>query len=190
MSKKVMFNIKKAQAFPITSLGTNGVPTYGTTKLMMPGMVSISLDVEGSSEPFYADGIVYYTASASTSYTGTIENALLQDEFLTTIFKYFKDSNDNLVETDETPQEFGMQFAVDSDDGEVYFTLFRVSAQRPNHNFQTKEDSANINPQSFDITIMPITMADGTNVIKSYAEKDARNYATYFNSITVPTRSA
>lgn len=189
MSRKVLFNIKKAQAFKVASVSASGVPTYDTTKLLMPGMVSLELNTEGTSEPFYADGIVYYTAGAATSYTGTVENALLQQDFLVNIFKYFVDANGNLVETDETPAEFGMQFAVDSDDGEVYFTLFRVSAQKPSHSFQTKEDSATINPQSFDITVMPITIGDGTNVIKSYAENTASNYATYFDAITVPTRT-
>lgn len=188
MSRKVLFNIKKAQAFKITAISDTNVPTYDSTALPMPGMVSLTLDVEGSTEPFYADGIVYYTAGSAMSFTGSISNALLQDNFLTQIFKFFKDANNNMVATDEEPAQFGMQFAVDSDDGEVYFTLYRISANRPSYNFQTKEDSATINPQEFDITVMPVSMADGTNIIQSYAEKEATNYSTYFNAITLPTR--
>lgn len=190
MSKKVMFNIKKAQAFKIDSVSEAGVPTYNAKRLLMPGMVSLSLNVEGSTEPFYADGIVYYTAGSATSYTGSISNALLQDDFLTDILKYFEDANGNMVQTDEQPAEFGMQFAVDSDDGEVYFTLFRVSMNNPGRNFQTKEDSATINPQEFDISVTPVAMADGTYVIQSYAEKGTTNYGTYFESISLPVRPA
>lgn len=186
---KVLFNIKKLQLSPITAIDTKGKPTYGTP-LVCPGTVSLTMEAQGESEPFYADGTAYYSVGAATTYTGTLENALFSEEVLTEIYNYFTDKNNNLVETDEQPKEFGMQFAVDSDEGEVYFTYYRCTSTKPGNNFQTKEGNTTINPQSVSITAMPITLTDGTNVIKGYAKKGATNYATYMTSITVPEKAA
>lgn len=184
---KVLFNIKKLHFSPIESVDENGKPTYGES-IAIPGTVSLSLESEGDSEPFYADGINYYTGPSSASYSGTIENALFGAEVLKKIWGYVEDSNKNLVDTTQPPKEFGAQFAVDSDDGEVYFTLYRVAATRPSLNFQTNEDSQTINPQSIDITVSAIPDEENTtSVLKSYADKNATNYKTYFDAITVPS---
>lgn len=186
---KVLFNIKKLQLSPITSISDTGVPTYGDA-IKCPGTVSLTLDPQGESTPFYADGIVYYLLSSSQSYNGSLENALFPVEALTKIFSYMIDSNENIVETDGEVKECGAQFAVDSDEGEVYFTLFRVSLTKPNINFQTNEENKTINPQSVDITASSVPTSDGKyNVIKSYCTKGMKNYSNYFESITVPTIS-
>ena len=183
---KVLFNIKKLQLSPITAINADGLPTYGSP-LKVPGTVSLKLDQEGESEPFHADGIAYFTAPASTTYTGSLENAHFTAEVLKSIFAYMEDTNKNLVETNEATKEFGAQFACDSDEGEVYFTLYRVSSTKPNINLQTNESKANINPESVNITVSPITLINGTNVIKSFAEKSATNYENYFTAITLPS---
>lgn len=183
---KVIFNIKKLRMYPITATSDTGVPTYDTG-INVPGTVSLTLDNESTTDPFHADGVAYYSPAGATSATGTLENALFPDAVLKQIFKYIEDSNSNLVETDEAPSEFGMQFACDSDDGEVRFTYFRVSASKPGINLQTSETSATINPQSVNITASTITLSSGQNVLKSYCTKDKTNYASYLESITLPT---
>ena len=184
---KVLFNIKKLQLSKITAISDAGIPTYGTP-MVCPGTVSLSLESESSSDPFYADGIAYYTPSGSTTTTGTLENALFTDDILKAIFGYVEASNGNLLETDAQSSEFGMQFACDSDDGEVYFTYYRVSSTKPGIDLTTNDPGATVNPQSVDITASPITLADGvTNVLKSHATRTASNYATYFEAITLPT---
>lgn len=185
-NKKVLYNIKKVQFSKITEMSEAGLPTYGTP-ILVPGAVSLSMDNDSTSDPIYADGIVYYTPAGASSYSGTLEDLHFSKEVLKEIFNWVEDTNGNLVEVDDGTNEFGVQFAVDSDDGEVYFTLYRCSATKPNSNFQTKESSATINNESIDITISPITLSDGRNIVKSFAEKGATNYSTYMNKIVVPT---
>lgn len=182
---KVVFNIKKAQFSPITSIDDKGTPTYGEP-LKLPGSISLSLDYEGSSDPFYADGIIYYVPSSTGSYSGSFENAWFTEEILKSIYAYVSDTNNNLIETDGEVKEFGMQFACDSDEGEVYFTLFRCASTKPNLNVQTKEGSPTINGQSVDLTINPITLANGMNVIKAMARRSDGNYTTFMDKITLP----
>ena len=61
MGNKVKYNLKNVHAAKLTETVSNGVTafSYGTPKAI-PGAVSISLDAEGESSPFYADGIVYF----------------------------------------------------------------------------------------------------------------------------------
>ena len=183
---KVIFNIKKLQFSKITAISAAGVPTYATP-ILVPGTVSLSMETESSVDPFYADGIAYYMPSGATSTTGTLENALFPVDVLKDIYGYITDSNSNLLETDAAPSEFGMQFACDSDEGEVYFTYYRVSSNKPGINLQTSETSATINPQSVEISASTINLAGGQRVLKSYATRTATNYANYFTAITVPT---
>lgn len=187
---KVIFNIKKLQVSKITAISDAGVPTYATP-ILVPGTVSLSMESESTVDPFYADGIAYYMPSGATSTTGTLENALLPDQMLKDIYGYVEDTNGNLVETDASVHEFGMQFACDSDDGEVYFTYYRVSTNKPGVNLQTSETSATINPQSLEINASTVMNAaqNGRAILKSHATKTASNYATYFNAITLPTFS-
>lgn len=184
---KVLFNIKKLQMSKITSLSAGGVPTYAEP-LLVPGTVSLTLDSEESSDPFYADGEAYYTPNGSETSTGTLENAMFTKEVLKAIYAYVEDTDGNMLATDGQVSEFGMQFACDSDDGEVYFTFYRVSSTKPGINLTTNNPNATINPQSVNLTATAVTLADGqTRISRSFADKTATNYATYFNSITLPT---
>ena len=61
MGNKVKFNLKNVHAAKLTEKEEGGSTKfeYGVPKAI-PGAVSISLDAEGESSPFYADGIVYF----------------------------------------------------------------------------------------------------------------------------------
>lgn len=183
---KVLFNIKKLQFSKITALSDAGVPTYASP-ILVPGTVSLTMDSQDSSDPFYADGEAYYTPNGAETATGTLENALLPATVLKAIYAYVESTNGELLATDGQVSEFGMQFAVDSDDGEVYFTYYRVKTNKPGDNFTTNAPGATINPQSLSVTASTVTLADATTkIIKSYATKTATNYTNYFNAITLP----
>lgn len=64
----------------------------------IPGAVSISLDAEGDTSPFYADGIVYFRSVSNNGYSGDLEIALISEWFRTDILKEELDKNGVLVE--------------------------------------------------------------------------------------------
>ena len=69
MGNKIKYNLKNVHAAVMTATVTSGVTSYSYgTPQAIPGAVSISLDAEGESSPFYADGIVYYRTFANNGY--------------------------------------------------------------------------------------------------------------------------
>ena len=66
MGNKVKYNLKNVHAAKLTKT-EDGNYTYATPQ-PIPGAVSISLDAEGDSSPFYADGIVYFRSTANNSF--------------------------------------------------------------------------------------------------------------------------
>ena len=96
MANKVKYNLKNVHAAKLTK-GEDGSYTYETPKAI-PGAVSISLDAEGDSSPFYADGIVYFRSVSNNGYSGDLEIALIPEWFRTDILKEELDKNGVLVE--------------------------------------------------------------------------------------------
>ena len=81
MGNKVKYNLKNVHAAKLKK-DTSGAFTYENPKAI-PGAVSISLDAEGESSPFYADGIVYFRSTANNGYSGDLEIALIPEWFRT-----------------------------------------------------------------------------------------------------------
>ena len=94
-TNKVKYNLKNVHVAVLTKT-TEGY-SYATPK-HIPGAVSLSLDPEGDSNPFYADGIVYFRSTSNNGYSGDLEMALIPEWFFTDILKETLDSNGVLVE--------------------------------------------------------------------------------------------
>lgn len=73
MGNKVKYNLKNVHAAKMTESVVDGVTKYTyAAPQAIPGAVSISLDAEGDSSPFYADGIVYFRSVANNGYSGEL----------------------------------------------------------------------------------------------------------------------
>ena len=69
MGNKVKYNLKNVHAAKMTEADQEGTPSFSyETPQAIPGAVSISLDAEGESSPFYADGIVYFCSVMNTDF--------------------------------------------------------------------------------------------------------------------------
>ena len=71
MGNKVKYNLKNVHAAKMTETDQEGTPSFSyETPQAIPGAVSISLDAEGESSPFYAGGIVYFRSVTNNGYSG------------------------------------------------------------------------------------------------------------------------
>lgn len=151
---KVKFGIKNVHVFPVVS-ETGGVPTYGSV-INIPGTVSLSLDKQGDTNDFYADNIKYYTSVANNGYAGTLEVAVIPDEFRIEILRYLTDDNGVLVEDIAEPKHFAMTFEEDGDQTGTKFVLYNGTASRPSLDKSTTTESKEPSTQSLDISFAPL----------------------------------
>ena len=179
MANKITYGLSNAHVWPITSTSDEGVPTYGTI-INLPGATELSLDAEGSSDPFYADDKVYYQGTANNGYSGSIKLADLPDAFLETVMLETKDKNGAHIEnSDVEPLEFAIAFEFKGDAAKRRHLFYRCKATRPSVGSSTKEDKVAPNTQKLSFSAMP--RLDNSNV-KARAEEGDAAYAIWYGA--------
>ena len=187
MSNKVKYNLKNVHAAKLTETVTEGVTSYSyATPQAIPGAVSITLDAEGDSSPFYADGIVYFRSYANNGYSGDLEIALIPEWFRTEILMEVLDTNGILVEKADNAEsvKFALLFEFDGDERAIRHVMYNCSASRPSIESSTKEETIEPGTETLPLTADP--REDG--LVKSRIG-DTTAKATYdgwYQSVYVP----
>jgi phi13 family phage major tail protein len=187
-TNKIKYGIKNATIFPAT-IAADGSATYGTA-IPVPGSVSLSLDQQGETTPFYADNIVYYTSVANNGYEGDWELAKLPDAVLTEILGYQEDTNKVLIEDANAPVvHFALAFEFEGDAHARRHILYNCTMNRPSVAGSTKEES--IEPQTETVTITATTIYNAaldTDIVKASATQadSATQYAAWFTTAYQP----
>ena len=187
MSNKVKYNLKNVHAAKLTTAVTNGVTTYAyATPRAIPGAVSLSLDAEGDSTPFYADGIVYFRTYANNGYSGDLEIALIPEWFRTEILKENLDENGVLVEKAENTEDvkFALLFEFDGDEHAIRHVMYNCSASRPSIKSQTKEST--IEPVTETLSLTADPREDGLVKGRTGDTTDSTVYDGWYNAVYVP----
>ena len=131
MGNKVKYNLKNVHAAKLTESVVDGVTTFAyATPQPIPGAVSISLDAEGDTSPFYADGIVYFRSTSNNGYSGDLEIALIPEWFRTEILKEELDAK-NVLETKGGRLEKKIKNNCQVCDEEVEILLFLLILSHP-----------------------------------------------------------
>ena len=180
---KIKYNLKNVHAAILTE--DEGVYTYGIPK-PIPGAVSLSLDAEGDTNPFYADGIVYYRTTANNGYSGDLEIALIPDWVRTDILKELLDSNGVLVEKSGSTESvyFALLFEFDGDQKAIRHVLYNCNLSRPGIASQTKEDS--IEPVTETLSLTADPRADGLVKSRTGDDTDSSVYQGWYQAVYIP----
>ena len=188
-TNKIKYGIKNVTFFPAT-IAVDGSATYGTA-IPVPGAVSLSLDQQGETTPFYADNIVYYTSVANNGYEGDWEVAKIPDDVLTGILGYIEDTNNVLIEdANAAVVHFAMAFQFEGDVHAKRHILYNCTMNRPSVAGSTKEES--IEPQTETVTITATTIYNATldkDIVKASATQadSSTQYAAWFTTAYQPT---
>lgn len=171
---KVKFGLSNVHIAKITE--EDGEITYDTP-IAIPGAVSLSIDPEGETTPFYADNIKYYIAISNQGYTGDLELAMTPDEFLTTILGQTTDTNGALFESaDDVNARFALMGEIDGDKKKRRFVYFDCTATRPSSEMNTIEEAKE--PQTDTISIT-MSARSTDKAIKAVIEPTTENQAVY-----------
>lgn len=185
MANKIKYNLKKVYAAILTK--TDDGYTYATPQAI-PGAVSLSLDAEGETSPFYADGIVYFRSAANNGYSGDLEIALIPEWFRENILKETKDGNKVFIETADLsePVYFALLFEFDGDQKAIRHVLYNCSvSKRPTINSKTKE--ASIEPGTETLSISADPREDGLVKARTGDETTNSVYTNWYSAVYTPT---
>ena len=188
-SNKIKYGLKNVYYAPITTLSDNNVPTYGTP-VRWPGAVNLSLSPEGERSPFYADDIEYWVGLSNNGYSGTLESALIPEDFRRDILGDVTDGAGVQVENAKAEARyFALLFEFAGDVKATRHVLYKCTAARPNTEGSTKEASVSPATETIDITSTPIYDPTlDTDIVKARtnADTDDTAYAGWFEAVHLP----
>lgn len=187
-ANKVHFGLKNVHYAKIAY--TDGVPTWGTP-VAVPGGVSLTLSKNSASTDFYADNIKYFHLMSNNGYTGSIEMADFPVQMLQDIWG-FSVTNTGKMLTEKAGQqaaEFALMFEVDGDQAPNRYCLYRCNADRPDINANTVGESVEVQTQTADLTVMPVSDPTDGSIINNMvrysttADTPAAKYSAFFDAV-------
>ena len=188
MGNKVKYNLKNVHAAKLKeTVSSSGETTFSyENPKAIPGAVSISLDAEGESTPFYADGIVYFRSVTNNGYSGDLEIALIPEWFRTEILQEKLDGKGVLVESTNIGEsvKFALLFEFDGDVNSIRHVMYNCSASRPKIEGKTNEDKKEVQTET--LTIKATPLADGKVKAKTGNTTDAAVYAGWYKAVYLP----
>lgn len=189
MSNKIKYNLKNVYA-ALLSRDTDGGYTYAAPRAI-PGAVSLNMDAQGETTPFYADGIVYFRSVSNNGYSGDLEIALVPDWFREEVLKEVKDANGVLVETntDVEPVYFALLFEFDGDKKAIRHVLYYCSVStRPTVESKTKEETIEPGTESLSISADP--REDGLIKARTGDDTTTEAYNAWYTNVYLPQTAA
>ena len=166
---------------------------YATPK-PIKGAVQLTTSPEGDSYTFYADDVAYYATETNGGYTGTIEVAAVNDEFLKDVLGYKSDTTSGLLyeaTTTVVPSVallFEVSGNVEQQRGIFYNVTFsRIETEANTRAETTEPDTVTLNFTAIgrDFTVD----AESVNVVKaqcSNADDTTQAFANFFKKVVTP----
>lgn len=190
---KVTFGLKNVHYAVITE-GAEGAITYGIP-VKIPGGVEISLEPRGDMSEFYADDILYYSASNNQGYDGTLSIANIPEQFLIDCLGEVKDETDMVLteKANLVGKNFALLFEFDGDVKATRHVLYNCSANRPTVTSKTKTNTKEPNtnelvfvasPRATDLAVKTkTTTTTPSNVYDNWYKKVYEKAAPLANSV-------
>ncbi len=187
-TNKVKFGLCNCY-FAVATIASNGSATYGTPKAL-PGAVNLSLEAQGETTPFYADNITYYVDVENSGYSGSLELALIPDDFKKDVLGFAADANGVLYEDADAPAvHFALLFEFSGDKHKKRHVMYNCTASRPAVASTTKTNTAEPQTETIDIEATSIyNAALQKNIPKaSVTPTETTQYNGWLTAVYQPT---
>ena len=188
----VRFGLSNVHYATKASAGTYGTPVG------IKGAVQLTTSPEGDSSTFYADNRAYYVAETNNGYSGTLEVAAVNEEFLKSVLGYETDATSGLTfeTTDAQPKPVVLLFEVDGNEEKQRAALYGVTFSRMETEANTRSDSTEPDTVTLNFTAIgeQFTVGSATkNVVKAQCtstDEDDAAYANFFTKVPQPGTAA
>lgn len=187
---KVNFGISNVYYAVLTEGSTNS----WATPVHVPGAVSITLDDNSTSNPFYADNVTYYRSFANNGYSGTLEMAKISEDMYADVWGIEEHATDKVIyeRTGTQPKPFALLFAKSGDQQDDYYCLYKVMpTSKPTEGTSTIEDSATPVTQSFNFEATPLitgtTAQIGLISARTAGDTTTTTKNAWFSAVKVPS---
>lgn len=148
MANKVKYNLKNVH-YAIATTGGYSTP------VAISGAVNLILDPQGDDYVFYADGIKYFEYHTNNGYSGSLEMALIPEDFKKDVLGEVVTGGKVFELDDVQIVNFALGFQIDGDEKENLYWFYNCSASRPSVAGQTKEESIEVNTETLNISNSP-----------------------------------
>lgn len=187
MANRIKYGLSNVY-YAVATIDTDGSATY-STPVRLPGAVNLSLDPEGDSSTFFADNIAYATFTANAGYSGSLELALIPDEFRTAVLGDVNDSTTGLLieNAGAASVHFALLFEFSGDANATRHVMYNCTASRPSVTGATTESS--IEAQTETLNLQCASIYNDTlkkDITKAKAESTATAYASFFSAVQQP----
>lgn len=185
MANKVKFGFKNCYYATISEVGN--VVTYGTP-VQLKGAVSMSLSPSGDTTEFYADDGLYFSQPNNNGYEGTLELALVPEDFKIACLGATKDGDNVLIENStKANSPFALLCEFTGDEKARRFVFYHCVATRPDVASTTKGESLEVQTETLNLTIRPT--ADGVVKAETGATTTTGVYEGWYSNVYVGSGS-
>ncbi|HDR7888399.1 major tail protein [Bacillus toyonensis] len=187
---KVAFGLKNVHY--ATYEAKDGVVTFGTP-IPMPGGVELTFDPRGDLIEFYADDMLFYSASNNQGYDGTLTIASIPEQFAIDALGEQLDETDGVLNelADAKGKPFALLFEFDGDLKATRHVMFSCTASRPTIASKTKTSSAEPNTNELKFVSSPIDIAGKRMVkTKTTTKTTPAIYDNWYKKVYIKTPAA
>ena len=170
---------------------------YGDPKPLV-GAVQLTTSPEGDSSNFYADNRVFYVLNSDSGYSGSLEVAAINEEFMTDCLGYEDETTSGLTieTTDAQPAEVALLFEINGNVEKQRGALYGLTFQRADSENNTTTDSSEPDTVTLDFTAVgdQFTIGGATkNVVKAFCtDGDSTHDAfdNFFTAVPIPGKAS
>ena len=194
-ANKVKFGLSRVAYALVTETTTSGVTTssYGTIK-ELKGAVSLSLSNDAEKSVFRAANEDFFVSYGQGSYSGDLEVARVNEDFLKDVLGYTEDNDKILVESSasmQTTTYFALLFQFEGDQRSIQHCLYKCSASRPDIASETTGENGSIDPKTETLTITAVPRVDADKYIHIQTQETTTTAVVeaWYTAVPTPTFS-